>query len=330
MTATTHHWLAGLEPDNFLAFMALLGLLRALETARPAWGARAYWDESRTPPRPVLTLTEPHEQMDIARAAADGVGEWGHALKDLARKAHALDRDERGPLRPVKRMTHLTRLKSTVRTLGEWAESKRRSGMFLFALTCEGIVRDKGAFHPSVLGTPLKFPSGQMAFVGTMTSLTEEPSPAAIHQSLFSPWQYNQKGNTLRFSPSEARRYALQAGAPEKEGAWCEGGATILSVLALPSYPLVAGRGYTELPAMRRSRRKTFFRWPLWKSKNDRGFSLRSIETLLLSPEIMQENVEIAWTSSAGIFCILEAERFSLIGQGDYYNISWGRQVTTQ
>jgi hypothetical protein len=31
------HRLQGLEPDNMLAFLALLGLLRALEQARPNW-----------------------------------------------------------------------------------------------------------------------------------------------------------------------------------------------------------------------------------------------------------------------------------------------------
>jgi len=35
------HRLEGLEPDNLLAFLALLGLLRSLETARPAWRPRA-------------------------------------------------------------------------------------------------------------------------------------------------------------------------------------------------------------------------------------------------------------------------------------------------
>jgi len=50
------HRLEGLEPDNFLAFMALLGLLRALETARPDWCPRAAWDLERAPWRPILSL----------------------------------------------------------------------------------------------------------------------------------------------------------------------------------------------------------------------------------------------------------------------------------
>ena len=36
MTDGSMYRLAGLEPDNLLAFLALLGLLRSLEEARPA------------------------------------------------------------------------------------------------------------------------------------------------------------------------------------------------------------------------------------------------------------------------------------------------------
>ena len=38
------HRLNGLEPDNLLAFLALLGLLRALQTSRLEWRPRAGWD----------------------------------------------------------------------------------------------------------------------------------------------------------------------------------------------------------------------------------------------------------------------------------------------
>jgi hypothetical protein len=34
------HRLEGLEPNNLLAFLSLLGLLRALETSRPVWHTR--------------------------------------------------------------------------------------------------------------------------------------------------------------------------------------------------------------------------------------------------------------------------------------------------
>jgi hypothetical protein len=67
------HCLEGLEPDNLLAFLALLGLLRALETSRPEWFPRAAWDLDQPPPRPILTLAEPVSRGLICEAAAGGV-----------------------------------------------------------------------------------------------------------------------------------------------------------------------------------------------------------------------------------------------------------------
>ena len=66
------HRLEGLEPDNLLAFLALLGLLRALETARPHWYPRAAWDLDHPPLRPLLILSESEEVMAICEAAAEG------------------------------------------------------------------------------------------------------------------------------------------------------------------------------------------------------------------------------------------------------------------
>ena len=49
---STTHILNGLEPDNLLAFLALLGLLRALEKARPEWKPKVYWQGK--PPKAIL------------------------------------------------------------------------------------------------------------------------------------------------------------------------------------------------------------------------------------------------------------------------------------
>ena len=69
----SHYRLEGLEPDNLLAFLALLGLLRALEASRPKWFPRAAWDLDQPPLRPILTIAEPASQGLICEAAAEGV-----------------------------------------------------------------------------------------------------------------------------------------------------------------------------------------------------------------------------------------------------------------
>ena len=58
-TTGQRHRLDGLlHSDNLLAFLALLGLLRSLEDAAPAWLPRVAWSVDAPPVRPVLSLAE--------------------------------------------------------------------------------------------------------------------------------------------------------------------------------------------------------------------------------------------------------------------------------
>jgi hypothetical protein len=68
MTGGTIHRLEGLEPDNLLAFLALLGLLRTLEAV--GWRPRSHWQGP--PMRPVLSLPAAVTRAEVAMAAARG------------------------------------------------------------------------------------------------------------------------------------------------------------------------------------------------------------------------------------------------------------------
>ena len=78
MTGHATHRLDGLEPDNLLAFMALLGLLRALEKVRPDWCPRVSWTVDEPPLRPCLRVAKPMAEDAIVEATVEG-------LKTLAR-----------------------------------------------------------------------------------------------------------------------------------------------------------------------------------------------------------------------------------------------------
>ena len=87
-TDCRRHRLDGLEPGNLLAFLALLGVLRALEEAAPAWLPKVAWSVDEPPVRPLLSLSAPVSVATIAATAATGVTrlagrhDFG-ALKDL-------------------------------------------------------------------------------------------------------------------------------------------------------------------------------------------------------------------------------------------------------
>jgi hypothetical protein len=88
------HRMDGLEPDNLLAFLALLGLLRSLEAARPEWRPRAAWDLDRAPLRPVLVLPEPDTRGEISEAAAAGADRLAGVYRFSAEKPGAAGQND--------------------------------------------------------------------------------------------------------------------------------------------------------------------------------------------------------------------------------------------
>ena len=73
VSAAVSHRLNGLEADNLLAFLALLGVLRAIEEARPSWLPRVSWTVDSLPLRPVLHLTKAVSKREVVAAVASGL-----------------------------------------------------------------------------------------------------------------------------------------------------------------------------------------------------------------------------------------------------------------
>ena len=61
----------GLESDSLLAFLALLGLLRAIETEHPEWRPRVSWQGPPWIAR--LHLAERADEATVARATSAGI-----------------------------------------------------------------------------------------------------------------------------------------------------------------------------------------------------------------------------------------------------------------
>ena len=75
MNAATTHEMKGLEPDNLLAFLALLGLLRALDVSRPKWSARVSW--CSVPLTAVLQIASEGSAAELVGAADEGIRTLG-------------------------------------------------------------------------------------------------------------------------------------------------------------------------------------------------------------------------------------------------------------
>ena len=310
-TARDQHRLAGFEPDNLLALMALLGLLRSLETARPAWRPRAFWDVATHPWRPVLTLAEPQTEAAIAAAAAVGVQKMA--------SAHNATGDAKD----------LKFTAAEFRNLRDRADESGRA--VLDALACDAAIRtDKsdGTLWP----TPFAFMFGQghQHFLERFRNVPGELSresgadgrpahgSAAIAAALFAPWRRADETDGFRWDPVEDRRYALRAQAPSRDPATTEQGANLLAAIALPLLPVTPIRRRGEMRVLTPMtsygpRGDIAFSWPIWAAPA----TLAAIMALLRHPGLAEERPETGRMPHA--CAIFRASRISV---GKYFNVT--------
>lgn len=311
------HRLDGLEPDNWLAFMALLGLLRALDTARPEWRARAYWDDTRRPLRPVLTLAADADQAAVAAAAAEGVA-------TLA-VAHVFDRKNIKYNRDDYRVA---------RDAGDNALFKA-----LFdALLHDGAIRDDSTLWPSPLC--FLFGQGHQNFLDRLAGVPRGTLPGRLAQrrnppdlaaptylaaALFAPWRREDPTEGLRWDPAEDRRYALRARDPSGDTAGMQHGANRLAAVALP---LFAGASIKRRSEARFLNLATGYApdgrirltWPIWTVPA----RLPGIIALLAHPALATQTPELAALAPLGVTAAYRAHRISV---GKFFNVTAGRAV---
>ena len=324
--AQCRHRLDGLERDNLLAFMALLGLLRALETARPNWRPRAFWDDANHPWRPVLTLVQPQTQAAVAAAAAEGVKAFNPFAEAICKTAIKI----RTPRKPekVKDVKDIASNEDEIRCFyytpkNAAAQNFERNAMVSCLVGLGLETTPKGERKASA--SPLKLTSGQQAFAGLFLTLTEKPLPDEIARSLFKPWLYLHRGDSFRFSGAEARRYAYSARDPSKKEdkvkgqtgsgvAPSERGANTLACLGFSSFPVITTPTGVRIPSQNLPET---IRLPLWSTGSKVGASLRSIEALLFqSPKnaaAVHRNV-VGWQA----FEIVKIDRYKAIAPSHF------------
>jgi hypothetical protein len=280
----SRHRLEGLEPDNLLAFLALLGLLRALETSRPNWVPRAAWDLDQPPPRPILTMAKPVSQEMICDAAVEGV----------ARLVSNID------------FGSATDLKLNVKAARSLCGAASVGGGY-FAELCAALICD-AATDPEqakVEPTPLAYPSVATSnflknfLVLSKTELPEKqgrgrdasyPKSAAecIEQTLFAPWQRLDRPVGLRWDPDEAKRHAYRWRAPTDDPPKTQHGANRLAMVglsALTCAPSISGnRVQLSVIGGEGLGDRFSLAWPIWTTPA----SLSAIRALLSHPKLRE------------------------------------------
>ena len=317
MTGFETHRLDGIEPDNLLAFMALLGLLRSLDEVRPDWFARVSWTVSDPPLRPALHCPKGVDRDALVEAAAEGVNVLAqyHEFedrKDLAFSPKEAAGSLQGATEFADRGGYVTDL---------WA------ALFSDA----AISRDGRKVEPTPLC--LMFGQGHQHFLQRLAEVPRTKAPPGrgkgqgriavseaecLGEALFAPWKRPDATWSFRWDPHEDVRYALRARDPTDTATkeTTQHGANRLAAIGLSVLTVapVSRRGRVRLGMLggRREIDGSFvFRWPIWRAP----ISLACIRSLLGHPDLGNRETMAA----LGIVDVRQARRISA---GKYMNVT--------
>lgn len=328
MTIVSSYRLDGLEADNLLAFLALLGLLRALEAddrerSDDMLLPRAAWDVDTPPLRPKLCLTRSTTQEEIAERASKGVERLAATHDFGGRKDLNYSRDECRAL--------LKQEAETVRS-----EARQRIDL-LAALMSDAAIKDdkKEPVDPTPLC--LLFGQGHQHFLDRLASVPLEPAPPprgkgknavalsapeCLSEALFRPWHRNDPTFSFRWDPDEDVRYALMAGDPT-DAAYKSGtqhGANRLAALGLAALTLVletrGGRVRPSIVGGALGANGFSFAWPIWREPA----TLSAIRALLAHPDLRKPGA----LAHLSVDHVMVARRISV---GKFTNFSRARPI---
>lgn len=265
--------LRGLEFDNLLAVLALLGLLRALEERRPEWRPRASWKPF--PWRVSLHLdTESSGDIDeaaVATAADEGV----RAV--IRRLAQHRPKDAQGnPLADVGFDP------DGYRAYVHDVRPNREATEFAACLACAWPLKRDGNVPAGPL--VMMFGQGHQHFLDRFFGVPlGGAAVGAIASALFGTWKRAAKANGFRWDPEDDQRYALRFGNPSKTGAAAtEDGANRLATLGFLSLPTAPASRRASTRGVVRSA-EVWFVWPIWRIPLSRA----GIESLLSHPSLV-------------------------------------------
>ena len=310
MTSYATHRLEGLEPDNLLAFMALLGLLRTLEEVRPEWHPRVCWTVDDPPLRPALHVPEEVDGDAITHATAEGL--------DLLAQCHEFDGlvDLTLPPEDAARKLH---------DITKSADQDRYAADLWAALVSDAAIsRDGKKVEPTPLC--LMFGQGHQHFLERLMSVPQQKTPPergqrrskitvseidCLGEALFASWERPDATHSFRWDPNEDVRYALRAQNPtdSKTKETTQHGANRLAAVGLSLLTVAPRRRASEvrltvLGGQREPNGDFIFRWPIWRAP----ISLAAIRSLLSHPDLHSHNK----LAALGVTEVRQARRISV------------------
>jgi hypothetical protein len=274
---TTQLVLPGLEPDCLLAFLALVGLLRSLDCARPQWCARVSW--SGPPWLPSLHVSAKASQAGVAIAAVEGIETIARSFNVFDKADVDFSPDEyREYVRQCRDNPLIAPLPAALSAEAPTAKNRKK-------LLAAPLVMMFGQGHQHFLSRLIEVSrSTPRAKRGdTMQAMR---GPDKIEEALFAPWKRSDVSPAFRWDPEEDQRYALRFRSPSGEGAApTVHGANRLACIGLLSYSTVPNEPQQLAVGARRDAHSGSmeFVWPIWSAP----ISLLTVEALLVHPDVI-------------------------------------------
>jgi len=288
-TTVSVHPLHGLEPDNLLAFLALLGLLRALEASQPQWQPRVDWAGDSLAARLHLSLSV--TSTDIVAACDQGIS--------LLQSAYVFDRpDPNYTAEQFRSAFHGSSNMERERLAAALGSDVGRQGNEMAEITLLCTMSGQGHQHfLERLNLAVKDPDGGVS--------ARRPE---LVRSLFSPWRYG--GNpklSFRWDPLEDRRYAYQYGNPEesRNKIGSEPGACRLAAVGFTAF--TSAPAVTGLRTIGGARHRLEICWPIVQVPT----SLAGHVALLAHPWLVQPDLSPR-LRAYGVRAIARSRRYTV------------------
>jgi hypothetical protein len=290
----------GIDGANPLGFLAALGTLRLLHLLWPDGEIRMRWAAEGTW-QPEISGAPLEDEMELCRL-----------LHTQAHWAPLEAFDELGNNLTVERPLFA----SVVRKVAAVATGADRRASDFAAAFGSDVMEDKKRGRMEYTSLCFITGSGHQDFLGTARALAQSTGPEHLQEALFGPWCYGNKGLSMRWSPDDAKQYAMRWYDPGPEGVSSVWGANRLAFEALPLFPAAPTATGLQTTGFRDRARQ--FTWPVWTQEA----GLDTVRSLLSLCHIIEEIPDRAKLRGIGIDEVFRAQRVR-IGQGANFKVSF-------
>lgn len=285
--------LTGLDGANPLAFLASLGVLRALDhrarlhqrpLPRLSWVDEGCW-------RPVVhgmpsldaivnEIVEDRSSWAEDPAFLLAYDETGMNLVDPILATGKFGRDLKPKPEAMRAFLDGIALRVTVRQTSQERIALRRT---LETAACYGseLVQDNNG---NTKPTAFHFTAGQQQFMKAIAELQEKVCEADFYEALVGPWRRESTLPNMGWDATNARLYALRASNPSGDKKTTVAGADWLAFVGLGAFPSFPGRGRLNTTGIKGGWKDSSFAWPVW----DRPASWQTARSLFRSPKLAE------------------------------------------